>query len=359
MKIVDVKNVDVLVVGLGPAGGAAAAQAARAGLSVVAIDKKHRVGEPVQCAEFIPAPMGRYAQAPGVLHQRIEGMKSYLPSGSVEQSPFPGLMIDRASFDRAFAEAAQAAGADLLLGTRFVALDARNAVATVANAEGQVELRYRALIAADGPHSSVARALNLPALEVVYTRQYTVPLLREYVDTDIWLSDDFPGGYGWLFPKGRTANLGLGADRAFEPNLKAPLERLHAHVAASGLVGKEILARTGGAIPVGGLREKLVHGNIVFAGDAAGLTHPITGAGISAAVTSGERAAEAAEIFVDSGDVTAFAEYESDIRDQFEPTLTRAGARRQELRRVWRRPAASADAAMRRGWIAFNEYFAA
>ena len=359
MKIVDVKTVDVLVVGLGPAGGAAAAQAARAGLSVLAIDKKHRVGEPVQCAEFIPAPMGRYAQAPGVLHQRIEGMKSYLPSGSVEQSPFPGLMIDRAGFDRAFAEAAQAAGAELLLSTRLVALDARNAVATVANAEGQVELRYRALIAADGPHSSVARALNLPALDVVYTRQYTVPLLREYVDTDIWLSDDFPGGYGWLFPKGRTANLGLGADRAFEPNLKAPLERLHAHMAASGLVGKEILARTGGAIPVGGLRAKLTHGNIVFVGDAAGLTHPITGAGISAAVTSGERAADAAEVFVDSGDVAAFAEYESDIRDQFEPTLARAVARRQELQGVWRRPAASADAAMRRGWIAFNEYFAA
>ena len=353
------KTVDVLVVGLGPAGGAAAAQAARAGLSVLAIDKKHRVGEPVQCAEFIPAPMGRYAQAPGVLHQRIEGMKSYLPSGGIEQSPFPGLMIDRAGFDRTFAEAAQAAGAELLLSTRLVALDARNAVATVGHAEGQVELRYRALIAADGPHSSVARALSSPALDVVYTRQYTVPLLREYVDTDIWLSDDFPGGYGWLFPKGRTANLGLGADRAFEPNLKAPLERLHAHVAATGLVGKEILARTGGAIPVGGLRDKLAHGNIVFVGDAAGLTHPITGAGISAAVTSGERAADAAEIFVDSGDVAAFAEYESDIRDQFEPSLARAVARRQELRRVWRRPAASADAAMRRGWIAFNEYFAA
>lgn len=353
------KTVDVLVVGLGPAGGAAAAQAARAGLSVLAVDKRHRVGEPVQCAEFIPAPMGRYAQAPGVLYQRIQGMKSYLPSGSVEQSPFPGLMIDRAGFDRALAEAAQAAGAEVLLSTRLLTLDARNAVAVVGDPAGQVELRYRALIAADGPHSTVARALDLPALDVVFTRQYTVPLLREYVDTDIWLSDDFPGGYGWLFPKGRTANLGLGADRAFEPNLKAPLERLHAHVAATGLVGKEILARTGGAIPVGGLREKLVHSNIVFVGDAAGLTHPITGAGISAAVMSGERAADAAEAFIDSGDSAAFAEYESDIRDQFGPTLARAVMRRRELQGVWRRPAASADAVMRRGWIAFNEYFAA
>ena len=58
-------NVDVLVIGLGPAGGAAATAAARAGLSVLAVDRRKEVGVPVQCAEFIPLPMGRYAQADG------------------------------------------------------------------------------------------------------------------------------------------------------------------------------------------------------------------------------------------------------------------------------------------------------
>ena len=52
---------DVLVVGLGPAGGAAAAAAAKLGLRVVGVEKKRVVGVPVQCAEFIPLPLGRHA----------------------------------------------------------------------------------------------------------------------------------------------------------------------------------------------------------------------------------------------------------------------------------------------------------
>ena len=77
------QQVDVLVIGLGPAGSAAAAAAAQGGLSVLAVERRKAIGLPVQCAEFIPLPMGKYAQAEGVLRQKITGMKSYLPSGAV------------------------------------------------------------------------------------------------------------------------------------------------------------------------------------------------------------------------------------------------------------------------------------
>ena len=81
---------DVLVVGLGPGGGAAAAAAAKLGLTVVAIDRKRTVGVPVQCAEFIPLPLARHAQAPGVLAQRVDRMSSVLPSGTAHHTPFSG-----------------------------------------------------------------------------------------------------------------------------------------------------------------------------------------------------------------------------------------------------------------------------
>lgn len=350
------REVDLLVVGLGPAGAAAARAAATAGLSVLGIDKKKRLGEPVQCAEFVPLPMGKYARADGVLVQRIEAMKSVLPSGAVTRSGFPGLMIDRVRFDCALAEAARAAGASIAPATRLLDIDTGAKVARVEGALDASHVSYRFLIAADGPHSPVARRLGLPDLPVVHTRQYTVALRRPYADTDIWLSDAFPGGYAWLFPKGALANLGLGADRRFEPDMKAPLDRLHAQLVAQGLVGREIHARTGGAIPVGGLRSALTHGDALFAGDAAGLTHPITGAGIAAAVVSGE-AAGAAVARALQGDASALASYEEDMRDQFEETIARACRRRRELDAVWRRPAANEDATQRRGWIAFNEYF--
>jgi digeranylgeranylglycerophospholipid reductase len=356
----DVQDVDVLVIGLGPGGGSAAWKAAVGGARVLAVERNERVGEPVQCAEFIPSPMGAYARHEGVKIQGITGMKSVLPSGAVAATDFPGIMIDRARFDQTIAAQAAEAGARLWTGSRLVSLDASERTAVIRRkAVGREErVRYRYLIAADGPHSPVAAAMGLPALEVVYTRQYTSALKVPYSDTDIWLSDEFPGGYGWLFPKGAVANVGLGADKRFEDNLKAPLERLHAQLVRDGLVDAEVLYRTGGAIPVGGLRDRLTVGRTLFVGDAAGLTHPISGAGISAAVVSGERAGQAAADAL-AGDGDALEDFEEDVRDQYEVSIARAVDRRRYLKQFWRTAKAGEDAVQRRGWIAFDEYFAA
>jgi len=347
---------DVLVVGLGPGGGSAALAAAAAGLKVFAVDRKREIGMPVQCAEFIPMPLSRYARGRDVLLQQISAMKSMLPSGATADTPFGGLMVDRAAFDRALAQSAAEAGATLQVPCTLTALDSVPRLARIRTAEGEQTISYRVLIAADGPHSTVARLLGLAPLQTVNTRQYTVPLLRPFNDTDIWLSSDYPGGYAWLFPKGNRANLGLGMDPAVDADMKTPLDALHARLVAEGRVGSEIQARTGGAIPVGGLRESLVYGDILFAGDAAGFTHPITGAGIAAAVASGESAAVAAHALV-SGNADALAEYDTEMREQFGDTLARAVTRRAEMSRIWRTAAANDDHMHRRGWIAFDEYY--
>jgi geranylgeranyl reductase family protein len=351
------KQIDVLVIGLGPAGAAAALAASQGGLSVLGVDRRQQIGVPVQCAEFIPLPMGKYAKPDGVLYQHIKGMKSILPSGVVEETEFPGLMINRAAFDQAIAAEAQQQGADLRLNSRLVGLDAGKSVARILTEEGEIDVAYKLLIAADGPHSPVAAALGLPEMEVVSTRQYTVPLKSDYADTDIWLSADYPGGYAWLFPKGKWANLGLGLDKRFAADMKKPLDELHLQLVAQGLVGEEITHYTGGAIPVGGLRENLVINNILFTGDAAGLTHPITGAGIAAAVISGERAGQAAVAHLIAQDKDALADFEEDIRDQFEVAVSRAVARRKWLDTQWLTEAAQTDGLHRKSWIAFPDYF--
>ena len=352
------RSVDVLVAGLGPAGSAAAAAVARCGARVLGVDRRRAVGLPVQCAEFIPRPLGHYAQSGGVLQQTIEGMLTVLPSGTAIHSGFPGLMIDRAAFDQALAEEARGVGAELAMATQLVRIDAEHRQATLRGAAGEETMGYRLLVAADGPHSMVAKSLGLEELETVQTRQYTVPLNAAYRDTDIWLSPEYPGGYAWLFPKGKLANLGLGADKRLCPDLKRPLDALHRRLVAEGRVGWEIVCRTGGAIPVGGLRASLVVDGTLFVGDAAGLTHPITGAGIAAAVISGERAGRAAAEYL-GGDMNALDDFEEDMRDQFEASLARAAARRREMLAGWLAADARRDGFHRRGWIAFPEYFAA
>ncbi len=352
------KTVDVLVIGTGPAGAAAAEKAAAGGLRVLAVDRREEIGLPVQCAEFIPLPMGSYARADGVLYQTISGMKSILPSGERTSTAFPGLMIDRAAFDQELAARARRAGAELMLRTRLTALDLQKKTAVLRTVDSDTVCTWRALVAADGPHSTVAALSGLPELATVHTRQYTVDLNRPYADTDIWLSNDYPGGYAWLFPKGNLANLGLGLDKAHAADLKQPLDSLHAQLVREGLVGERVLSRTGGAIPVGGLREHLAMGDVLFTGDAAGLTHPITGAGIPAAVISGERAGEACVHLLRDGDASAMQDYEEDMRDQFEVALDRAVERRRWMAELWNTDRAEFDAMHRRGWIAFPEYFA-
>lgn len=350
-------QIDVLVAGMGPAGAAAAWRAAAGGLSVLGVDRRREIGVPVQCAEFIPLPLASHAQEPGVIRQAVHGMKSYLPSGDVALNEFPGLMIDRARFDQALAAKANQAGATLWLQSRLMAVDVAQRTAWIQREEGECRVQYRALIAADGPHSTVAHALELPELEVVHTRQYTVPLLQPYEDTDIWLSDAYPGGYGWLFPKGQWANLGLGFSKEYGDDLKLALDALHVQLQKAGMVGAEITARTGGAIPVGGLRPRLCFEYGAFVGDAAGLTHPITGAGIPAAVLSGERAGQAAVAALQRGDDKAWEDYEEDMRDQYETSLVRAVARRRWMAKFWHTAEATQDAMHRKGWIAFREYF--
>jgi digeranylgeranylglycerophospholipid reductase len=350
-------EVDVLVVGLGPAGGAAALAAAQAGLRVAAVERRKEIGVPVQCAEFIPLPLARYAVSKGVLQQRIQGMVSHLPSGRMEKSDTPGLMIDRAAFDQALARQAEKSGARLYLNSRLAGLDGAGSSAIAVTPQGEIRFNYRLLVAADGPHSFVAKSLCLPQQETVHTRQYTVPLFEASEETGIWLSPDYTGGYAWLFPKGGVANLGLGVDQRYGADPKALLDALHRDLIDQGRVGEKILNCTGGAVPVGGLRQNLVVGNVLFIGDAAGLTHPITGAGIAAAVVSGELAGRAAAAWLLERNGNALIDFEEDIRDQFGASLERAVARRTWLGKHWGTPAASDDRIQRRGWAAFPEYF--
>ena len=348
-------QVDVLVVGLGPAGSVAATEAARAGLSVMAIDRKQQVGVPVQCAEYIPLPIGQYAQAAGVLQQAISGMTSRLPSGAKTQSALPGLMIDRTAFDQALAQQAADHGVEVCCEARLVQVDAQQQLAEVKTPSTEMCVHYRLLIAADGPHSSVAASLQLAPLDSVFTRQYTVPLLQPLTDTQVWLSGDFPGGYAWLFPKGSVANLGAGADKRWTHDIKQPLESLHQELVAQGWVGREVLKLTGGLIPVGGLRPSLHIDHILFAGDAAGLTDPITGAGIAAALASGELAGAAAARYLLRQQADALTEYEQEIRERYTPSLQRALQRRAQFEAAGGK--LLGDAQYRQTWIAYPEYF--
>jgi geranylgeranyl reductase family protein len=348
----------VVVVGLGPAGASAAAEAARRGCDVIAVDRRREPGRPVQCAEFVPALIGVEPRAlSGSVRQPIRSMMTFLEGGAPDaREDFIGHMLDRAAFDAALVAAAERAGARLRFGIAARGITRDGGI--VFSDGGTV--RAAVVIGADGPRSAVGRRIGQVNRHLVETRQITVALNGRHEATDIFLSAGIPGGYGWLFPKGAVAHVGAGVDPAHKARLKEIVANLHRALVEGGRVDRKILGLTGGAIPVGGMltpRGRLGAALVLLAGDAAGLANPVTGAGIAAAVQSGRLAGEAAAAWA-GGDRGADAEYEEELRAVFEPSLDRAVGRRRELAECLRGGAAPDRAAMRRGWVAYPEYWA-
>ncbi len=350
---------DVLIVGLGPAGCRAAAEAAARGLEVMGIDRRRRPGEPVQCAEFVPALLGQELDTPrAARRQRITEMTTFMEGQPADcRDDFRGQMIDRAEFDRQLLTEACAKGADCRFGTILRSLDANGVVLL----SGGVRVMARVIVGADGPHSAVGAAIGQVNRHLVETRQITVPLLQPQKATDIFLSSDLVGGYGWMFPKSAFANIGAGVAAAAKAKLKPLVADLHARLVAEGRVGSDVVGHTGGAIPVGGMLApfgRLGAAQVLLAGDAAGLTNPITGAGIPAAVISGGLAGQAAAALL-VGEPNAAQAYDEELTDVFGASLDRAVRRRREILAVHADNRAPQPTEFRRTWIAYPEYWAA
>lgn len=355
----DAQVCDVLVVGLGPAGASAAAAAARGGARVWAVDRKVEAGRPVQCAEFVPRLVGmEIADLAEARRQDVTSMTTYIEQADTHDQPhFPGVMIDRASFDAGLVAAAATAGVQCRFGVGLRGIDGGG----VAHLTDGTWIGARIIIGADGPRSVIGKAVGAENTEIAETRQITVPLLKPFAATDIFLSAAMPGGYAWLFPKGDVANLGLGLAPTWRHRLKPLLDALHSDLVRQGRVGGDILSVTGGAIPVGGMRRlvsTLGPATVLLAGDAAGLTNPVTGAGIASAVISGRLAGEAAAAHL-AGDRDATVDYAEEIEAVFGGSLARALARRRELLSLYVSDRTPTPSDLMKGWIAFPDYWAA
>ncbi len=354
-----IETPDVVVVGVGPAGSRAAATAAAAGLDVVALERRKTAGTPVQCAEFVPSLIEHdVPRVRTVTEQKVTRMLTFVGAHQPEVTDhFHGLMIDRGAFDRMLAHEAAWNGAECRYGETVMSVDVDGTLTTSSGAR----IRPRVLIGADGPHSRVGMAIGEINRDLVDTRQVTVPLILPHDATDIFLSPDYHGGYAWLFPKGAVANIGLGvaveARRTLKPMLAALCEKL----ADQRRIGTRAFALTGGAIPVGGrLRSvgRLGRTAVLLAGDAAGLTNPVTGAGIASAVQSGALAGRAAADFL--GDCAgAINDYEEELGDIFDAALNRALRRRREVVACYADGGRPDARALSDGWIASPQYWAA
>ena len=292
----DNQEFDIVVIGAGPAGSAAAVTARRLGLNVALIDRAAFPRDKL-CGGGVTGRAARHLQeifGVGIDSQlvltsrRVRFTAAGRELGRVEAAPALHLTMRR-DFDGRLVEAALAAGAEAFMPERVADIDV--AARRIRLACGRV-LGFGVLIGADGVNSQVARQLFGRAFDpatIAFALEVEAPpVADDTVEIDL---DAAPWGYGWAFPKRGSLTLGVGGLHRANPSLKP---RLAAYLDRHG-GGAAQPRGQGQFLPAGDFRIEPGHGAVLLAGDAAGLVDPMTGEGIGHAMHSGALAAGAPE----------------------------------------------------------------
>ena len=304
---------DVVVVGGGPAGATAANDLARAGRSVLLLDRGGRIKP---CGGAVPPRLLEEFEIPeSLLVARAKCARMVSPKSHEVDMPINGFvgMVDREHFDEWLRDRAASAGAERRVG-RFERLEY--------DADGNPSVIYRhaddgrgdeprrvaarVVIGADGARSEVARQSIPEAHAIPFVAAYheivrSPPQGRDDFDgerCDVYYQGELsPDFYAWIFPHGDCTSIGVGtANKGF--SMRAAVTRLREK---TGMADVETIRREGAPIPLKTLKRWDDGRGVVLAGDAAGGVAPASGEGIYYAMFSGRLAAEAADAYCRTG----------------------------------------------------------
>ena len=320
---------DVLVVGAGPAGSAAAAWSARAGRDTLLVDAAVFPRDKTCGDGLTPRAIGEL-QALGLedwlrAHVVSRGLRAH-GFGQTLLLPWPGgtlpdwgSAVARTELDDHLRTTAIKAGATAIDGARAVDVrmeSGRVAAVTFDDGSERFEVECERLVVADGVRSPLGKLLGR---EWHRDTVYAVAG-RAYVDSgmsdDPWISShlelrgedgEILSGYGWVFPLGNgTVNLGAGtlatAKRPAEVAIK-PLMQVYADTIREDFqLSGELRMPTSALLPMGGAVSNVAGPNWALIGDAAACVNPLNGEGIDYGLETGRLVVETMAAYDDLGE---------------------------------------------------------
>ncbi len=298
---------DAVIVGSGPAGSVTARFAAETGVKVLIVERRAEVGVPVLCGEGISQKVDHFKVLEGKrwIATKMEGARVFSPNGtkitlSAEYAGNEtGYVVYRDIFDQELAREAVQKGAKIMLNTCAVDLlkkDGKIKGIVAQHFDETIKIEADVVVGADGVESRIGKWAGIQTTLKPHDLETCVQYTLCNIDWDSPYCDFFlgkhvaPGGYVWVFPKGKdVANVGIGILASLSESGKA-LHFLDKFIATQPELKKgEPLRVITGADPVAEPIQS-VRDNLLLVGDAARQVDPITGGGLMHAIEAGKYA---------------------------------------------------------------------
>ena len=295
---------DVVIIGGGPAGSTVARYAAESGIKTLVIDARKSIGSPLQCGELVPTNDEMKRLCPNVpdmddlfqtpddaISRRTDVLSIITPSGKSLKYDFEGLVLNRVRHDEALVELAKKCGAEYLVNS-FINKIEGNSV----HIRSGKTITGKVIVGAGGHNDPVRRAfwdeksVNIPVKFSLKEGDYGE-------DVELHFGSMAPGGYAWMFPKSKGANIGLGIQK------KLAKGKSLNHFSSNFIDKYEGDSTFDGAgyLPMSGTIKTFVKGNYVLVGDSAGMVLPSNGAGITIAMIGGRIAGQVISKHINEG----------------------------------------------------------
>ncbi|HEY6300648.1 MAG TPA: FAD-dependent monooxygenase [Candidatus Binatus sp.] len=335
-------DADVIVIGAGPAGCAAAIRLVAAGYDVLAVERKEREdGEDLTSGEVMVVPTQKECAQLGVKFEgdwvldRITGFRNVYPDLSWTYHPIPNpifpVQVDRGGFNAALRRRLVEAGGRIVWNARVTDLEVRGDAAIAITADFN---RYsaRMLIDAGGRYAPSLRALNLKSEDPEFSQIGVAVFFNSFDGTPLNTWDRHlygvrgamisgsrirPGLYRYILEADLAAKQTerLGAIEFYESVARNHDRWLYERIMREPRVGRQWMMA-----PLGYRVSAVARDRLLLVGDAAGYLSPITGQGNEFALRTGRLAAAAAESALRDGDLSAgaFASYVEGRRREVE-----------------------------------------